>query len=415
MGHLLASRPNEILAIDYTSLEPAQNGVENVLVLTDVFSKYTMAVPTRDQRAATVARVLVSEWFYKFGVPARLHSDQGRNFESSLIQQLCNLYGIVKSRTTPYHPEGNGQCERFNRTLHNLLRTLPVSRKRDWHVCLPHVLYCYNTTPHQSTGESPFFLMFGQEPRLPLDFLLGRVENPVGGSIHEWVQEHQARLQVAFEGAQGRLKHAADRRKRAHDQHVRDLPLQEGQLVYLRDFRARGPQKTRDRWSSVKYRVLRMPKEGGSVYTIVPVDDETKARQVHRTMLKAVIGVDSPRHASSHNLSPRDEPPPEEEPSFEYDLFVLDQQPSVANSATPAAGPTTSQVPSSFPAPGASSCPPLVTCPDSSNMGPRRTLRQTAGQHPNVHHLPRPAGEAQAANPPTSLSNSVSALFRPWS
>ena len=116
MGHLLDSRPNEILANDYTTLEPAQNGVENVLVLTDVFSKYTMAVPTRDQHAATVARVLVSEWFYKFGVPARLHSDQGRNFRSSLIQQLCNLYGIVNSRTTPYHPEGNGQCKRFNRT-----------------------------------------------------------------------------------------------------------------------------------------------------------------------------------------------------------------------------------------------------------------------------------------------------------
>lgn len=414
MGHLLASRPNEILAIDYTTLEPAQNGVENVLVLTDVFSKYTIAVPTRDQRAATVARVLVSEWFYKFGVPARLHSDQGRNFESSLIQQLCDLYGIVKSRTTPYHPQGNGQCERFNRTLHNLLRTLPVSRKRDWHMCLPQVLYCYNTTPHQSTGESPFFLMFGQEPRLPLDFLLGRVESPVGGSIHEWVQEHQARLQVACDGARDRLKHAADRRKRVHDQHVRDLPLQEGQLVYLRDFSARGPQKTRDRWSSVKYRVLRMPK-GGSVYSIVPVDDETKVRQVHRTMLKAVVGVDSPGHASSPYLSPRGEPPPEEEPSFEYDLLVLDQRPLVASSTMPSTRPTTSQVSSSIPAPGSSSCRPLLSCPDSSNIGPRRTARQTAGQHSNMHHLPRPAGDVHAANPSAPVSNSVSVLFRPWS
>lgn len=75
MGHLLASRPNEILALDFTLLEPSQNGVENVLVMTDVFSKYTQAVPTRDQRALTVAQVLVSEWFSKFGVPARIHSD----------------------------------------------------------------------------------------------------------------------------------------------------------------------------------------------------------------------------------------------------------------------------------------------------------------------------------------------------
>lgn len=252
MGHLLASRPNEVLAIDYTTLEPALNGVENILVMTDVFSKYTIAIPTWDQRAPTVARVLVTEWFYKFGVPARLHSDQGRNFESSLVQQLCSLYGIVKTRTTPYHPAGNGQCERFNRTLHNLLRTLPVSRKRDWNTCLPQVLYCYNTTPHQTTGESPFFLMFGQEPRLPVDFLLGRIESPVSGTVHEWVQEHQARLQMAFEGARERLQNAADRRKQTHDRRIKDLPLNEGQLVFLRDFSARGPHKTRDRWSSVE-------------------------------------------------------------------------------------------------------------------------------------------------------------------
>ena len=77
MGHVLASRPNEIVAIDFTLLEPSQNGLENVLVMTDVFSKYTVAVPTRDQRAETVAQVLLTEWFFQFGVPSRIHSDQG--------------------------------------------------------------------------------------------------------------------------------------------------------------------------------------------------------------------------------------------------------------------------------------------------------------------------------------------------
>lgn len=106
MGHLLASRPNEVLAIDFTVLEPSYSGQENILVMTDVFSKFAMAVPTRDQ-------VLVEEWFYKFGVPGRIHSDQGRNFESALIRQLCELYQVRKSRTTPYHPACNGQCEQL--------------------------------------------------------------------------------------------------------------------------------------------------------------------------------------------------------------------------------------------------------------------------------------------------------------
>lgn len=77
MGHLLATRLNEIVAIDFTTLKPSQNGLENVLVMTDVFSKYTMAVPTRDQRASTVAQALSTAWFFRFGIPSRIHLDRG--------------------------------------------------------------------------------------------------------------------------------------------------------------------------------------------------------------------------------------------------------------------------------------------------------------------------------------------------
>lgn len=442
MGHLLASRPNEILAIDYTLLEPSRNGLENVLVMTDVFSKYTLAVPTRDQCAATVAQVLVTEWFSKFGVPARIHSDQGRNFESSLIQQLCRFYGIEKSHTTPYHPAGNGQCERFNRTLHNLLRTLPVSRKRDWNVCLPQLLYCYNTTPHQATGETPFLLMFGQEPRLPVDFLLGRVPDPISGDVHEWIQEHQARLQVVHEGAKERLQLAADRRKRHHDKKVKEAPLNDGQLVFLRDLSGRGRCKIQDRWKPVVYRILKAPKGGGAVYTIAPADDPSSVKHVHRTLLKAVVTAATPSEGpapSSSSHGPEiSSPEPGHDSSRDSDLLFLSigaPQVNVSPSYSPVAVipsspelllppedrtsdvPATCTVtPSVAPVPS-SSLPAPSTSSDTRNVVVRKTTRSTAGQHSNIHHLPRPTGEV-AQGAANSISeprvHAVSAFFRPW-
>jgi hypothetical protein len=403
MGHLLASRPNEIVAIDFTQLEPAQNEVENVLVITDVFSKYTQAIPTRDQRAATVARVLLNEWFYRFGVPSRIHSDQGRCFESNLIQQLCSLYGVGKSRTTPYHPAGNGQCEQFNRTLHNLLRTLPATRKRDWTCCLPQVVYCYNTTPHQATGESPFFLMFGREPTLPIDFLLGRVQEPVPGTVQDWVVEHQTRLRLAFEGAQQRLVAAAGRRKERHDQRVHEAPLQMGQLVYLRDHSARGRHKIQDLWSPVVHQVLTVPMGQGSVYTITPVDTLHKTRNVHRDMSKGQVPPSSivePPQVPTQSTSAiaADDPPGEE------DLWLIVSCPAPVepcHAGSSSSGPLEPTPLQNMPVLEHGSVqygsPPREPfdfsgeTPSFSLPVRRQTGRSRAGQHSTVYHLPRPA------------------------
>lgn len=136
MDHLPAAWPNKTLAIDFTVLEPSVSSHKSIIVMTEVFTKYTMAELTRDQCAPTVTRVLLGEWFCKFDLPGRFHFDQGRSFESSLNQQLCCLFRslpsrVPKSHTTPYHPTGNGQGKCFNRTLHNLLRTLPGSIKTE--------------------------------------------------------------------------------------------------------------------------------------------------------------------------------------------------------------------------------------------------------------------------------------------
>ena len=158
LGPLMASRPMEVVALDYTVLDKASNGLENALVITDIFSKWVDVVATKDQKASTVARVLVREWFSRFGPPLRIHSDRGRDFESKVVRSLCKMYGTSKSRICSYRPQGNGQCERYNQTLHDLLRSLPSDKKKKWPMYLQGITYAYNTTPHRSTGYFTCFM-----------------------------------------------------------------------------------------------------------------------------------------------------------------------------------------------------------------------------------------------------------------
>lgn len=123
--------------------------------------------------------------------------------------------------------------------------------------------------------------MFGREPQLPVDFLLGRVRDPVPGEVEDWVAEHWTRLNVAFHHAQEHLLAAAGRRKEPHDRGVREVPLQEGQLVYLRNHSTRGRHKIQDLWNPLVHQVVRVATGGGPVYTVAPVGDLQKARNVH--------------------------------------------------------------------------------------------------------------------------------------
>ena len=280
-GHVSASRPMELVAVDFTMLERARDGHEQVLIVTDVFSKFSQAFPTKDQKAATVARILVEKWFYTFGIPERLHSDQGRNFESELVRQLCQTYGIQKSRTTPYHPQGNGQCERFNRTLHDLLRTLPPEQKLRWPIHLPHLLYAYNTTVHSSTGFSPYELLFGRPARLPLDLLLGRDADP---PLTDWVAEHRQHLDAVYRRARDNLQ-AAQGRQDDRAPRTTATVWPPGTWVVQRTHPL-GRNKIQDTWGPVLYQVVKNPDGVGRDYVIRPVGREDGERCVHRSELR---------------------------------------------------------------------------------------------------------------------------------
>lgn len=164
--------PFEMLSIDYCHLDPCKGGYNYALVI-DHFTRFVQVYATKKKNAVSAADKLFNELIMHYGFPKRIHHDQGAEFNNALFSRLHKLSGIAGSNTTPYHPMGDGQAERVNRTLENMLKTLSEKEKGDWKTHLPKLSYAYNCTKNKTTGFSPYFLMFGRQPRLPIDLIFG--------------------------------------------------------------------------------------------------------------------------------------------------------------------------------------------------------------------------------------------------
>ena len=155
-----AFAPLELVHVDFTSIETMMElnqlpSVKNVLVITDHFTRYSIAFVTKDQKAKTLARILYKRFIAIFGAPAKLLSDREANFTLALVEELCSAFGIQKCRTTTYHAQCNGQVERFHQTLFKMIGKLSADKKAQWELHLPELLQAYNSTRSAVTGYSP--------------------------------------------------------------------------------------------------------------------------------------------------------------------------------------------------------------------------------------------------------------------
>ncbi|MCG8076953.1 MAG: DDE-type integrase/transposase/recombinase, partial [Candidatus Thiodiazotropha taylori] len=306
--NITSSSPMEIVCLDYLSLERSKGGEEHILVITDHFSRYAQAIPTRNQTARTTARVLFDNFVVHYGFPARIHSDQGQNFESKLIKELCQIARVEKSRTTPYHPMGNGQVERFNQTLLQMLGTLEVYEKSDWKAHVPSLVHAYNATFHDSTGYSPYFLMFGRHPRLALDAFLGLTPDALSSSSKtEYVRKLQERLNFAYKKATEEAKRKASIHKKHYDASARNSVLTPGDLVLVKNVGIRGKHKIADRWEHDPYVVISQPNDDIPVYEIQRQNTRSrKTKLLHRTLLLPFMGL--PRIEEEEEEEEEEEP-----------------------------------------------------------------------------------------------------------
>lgn len=289
MKTITSTAPMELVSIDFLHLETSSGGYEYILVVVDHFTRFAQAYPTRNKAGKTVAEKLFNDFIPRFGLPARIHHDQGGEFENKLFKELHRLCGVASSRTTPYHPMGNGQVERFNRTLLTMLKTLEKDQKSRWHLHLNKMVHAYNCTKNDATGFSPFFLLFGQTPRLPVDLIFG-LENQnqsKSPALAKYAEDFCRALKKAHETAGQTAAREARQNQRRYDQKVRAVELRPGDRVLVRNLSQRGgPGKLRSYWEDTIHVIVRRMNNDAPVYEVKPeADHRARTRVLHRNML----------------------------------------------------------------------------------------------------------------------------------
>ena len=283
---IYVTQPLELVHMDYLFLEPSKGNIENVLVITDYFTRYALAYPSKTQTGQATARILWDNFVCHYGFPEKFISDQGRNSEADLIKELCKIAGVQKLHTTPYHPQGNGQCERFISTLCNMLGTLSEEEKSDWKSYLGCMTHVYNCTKHASSTYSPYYLMFGRHPRLPIDVEFGLPKSNSGdnSSKSRYVQKLRRRLKYAFQKATKVANQQANNYKTSYDKSIRGPQLQEKDIVLVKIVAHKGRHKLQDKWEPEEYVVVEQPIAGTPVYRVQPVTGGN-IRTLHRNLL----------------------------------------------------------------------------------------------------------------------------------
>lgn len=251
------SCPLELVCIDFWSAEDCSGRSVDVLVITDHFTKMACAFPCKSQSSKQVARILWDKFFCIYGFPERIHSDQGANFESQLIRELLEVAGVKKSRTTAYHPMGNGHVERFNRTLGSMIRSLPPRNKQKWPQMLQTLTFAYNCTAHESTGYAPFYLMYGRIPKLPVDVMFSSIERDCAIADYDtYVKRLRDDLKEALSLAQMNSEASQKRQADLYNKKTKGCRIEVGDQVLLANKGERGRRKLADKWDSTPYVVV---------------------------------------------------------------------------------------------------------------------------------------------------------------
>ena len=234
--HTLISSPTGTpwmkICLDYVGpMKPSSKGNRYLLTVKDTFTKWVEAIPTNNLSAANLVSLLEKHVFSRHGLPEQIHTDQGTQFTSELLLEVCNMLNIKKTVTPAYNPKSN-EVERTHRDLSSILLALTIETGEDWEEVLDIALLALRTAKHSSTGVSPFFAMYGREARMPLDFIFP-VEHDATPRAHEEAQQLEQKLKIAYQHMRTNIKKSIRRNQQLYRGKLNNLPLTTEDTVWL--------------------------------------------------------------------------------------------------------------------------------------------------------------------------------------
>lgn len=298
---LLASKPPTerwatVAADFFGPLPTSTRGNRFVMVIVDHFTKWVTLAACEDQLAGTVCRVFAEKIVAEHGCPQVFLSDNGPQFTSRLVKTLCAAFGIRKAFSSAYYPQGDGQAERFMRTMKGAMAILSRSDPLQWDDYLPAIQLAYNASQHAATGCSPFYLNTGRVPRLPNEG--ERVICDETGSFPERVKDV---IEDACAKARLHVHRAWSRLKARYDIGRKDIRLREGDWVCVRlsDYeRSLFPSLKLAPYWSAPLRIGK-PLKNGVTYQVIG-NGEIKSVHVSRLLpLNAIIEGEEPQEVDN--------------------------------------------------------------------------------------------------------------------
>ena len=282
------------LAVDVLGPLPLSNrGNRYIQVVTCAFSKWVEIKALPSQTAEDCAEHIVDDVIARYGCPLDLHSDQGRNYEAKLLKEICALLEIRKTRSSAKHPQGNGQTERFNHTIVQMIKAFLKNEQKDWDVHLSCLAAAYRSARHETTGFTPNLLFLGREVRLPGELDLEHSQEHQ--SLGEYADNLRRRMKHAHHIVRERLSKSQKAKIKYYEKHLNHHTYSPGSFVWYKNEERKegvcpklqplykGPYVVTIKYNSLDYGV-KLGKKGREVV-------------LHHNQLKPYEGSNPPRWA----------------------------------------------------------------------------------------------------------------------